>query len=107
MTVSSILHEVVAFESLRSRSGNGGSGTLNTTGKTQTTDGNAVELRAFVHRVTRSIVAFEWDLNANTAILQISQLPDHSSGMKRLRRVSKLISAWLDISRFSIVDLRP
>ena len=34
-----------------------------------------MELRAYVHRVARSLVAFEWDLIANNAFLQISQLP--------------------------------
>jgi hypothetical protein len=40
----------------------------------QTDDGDPVTLRAFVRRITRGIVAFEWDVVANTAFLQISQL---------------------------------
>lgn len=74
--------------------------------ETQTTDGDDVELRAFVHRVTRSIVAFEWDLNANTAFLQVSQLPGKFKYEEIAEEFSQLIAAWLDISRFSIVDLR-
>jgi hypothetical protein len=44
-------------------------------GTTRTDDCEEVELRAYVHRVTRSLVAFDWDLVANNAFLQISQLP--------------------------------
>ncbi len=72
-----------------------------------TPEGDPISLRAFVHRVTRGLVALEWDLNANAAFLQISQLP---AGF-RYEEVSKefldLISGWLDVSRFPLVDLRP
>ncbi len=36
-----------------------------------TAAGEDVELRAYVHRVTRSLVAFEWNLIANNAFLQM------------------------------------
>jgi len=74
---------------------------------TVTDEGTDVELRAFLHRVTRSLVAFEWDLNANTAFLQISQLPTGFRYEDVAQEFFDLIAAWLDISRFSIVDLRP
>lgn len=72
----------------------------------ETVEGDAVELRAFVHRVMRSLVAFEWDLTANTALLQISQLPTGHSYEEVAQEFFDLIGGWLDISRFTIVDLR-
>lgn len=72
-----------------------------------TREGDAIELRAFVHRVTRSLVAFEWDLNANTGFLQISQLPTGFRYDTVAQEFFDLVSAWLDINTFSIVDLRP
>ena len=74
---------------------------------TQTDEGDDVALRAFIHRVTRSLVAFEWDLNANTAFLQVSQLPTGFQYEEVAKEFFDLISVWLDITRFSIVDLRP
>lgn len=74
---------------------------------TQTDEGDEVQLRSFVHRVTRSVVAFEWDLNANTAFLQISQLPTGFRYEEVAEEFSGLITAWLDITRFFIVDMRP
>jgi hypothetical protein len=74
---------------------------------TQTAEGDDVKLHAFVHRVTRSLVAFEWNLIANTAFLQISQLPRKCDYDEVAKEFSELVAAWLDISRFSIVDLRP
>lgn len=72
-----------------------------------TREGEPVELRAFVHRVTRGLVAFEWDLNANTAFLQISQLPTGVRYEAVAEEFFKLVDGWLDGSRFRIVDLRP
>lgn len=75
------------------------------TGKTE--EGEDVELRAFVHRVTRSLVAFEWDLVANNAFLQISQLPRGFDYDEVADEFFKLIEGWLDRSLFSLLDLRP
>jgi hypothetical protein len=72
-----------------------------------TAEGDDVQLRAFVHRVTRGLVAFEWDLNANIAMLQISQLPTGFRYENVAQEFFDLIAAWLDINRFSTVDLRP
>ena len=52
-------------------------------------------------------MAFEWDLNANAAFLQVSQLPTRFRYEEVAEEFFKLISAWLDITRFSIVDLSP
>ncbi|MCK4873634.1 MAG: hypothetical protein KAS72_13005 [Phycisphaerales bacterium] len=68
--------------------------------------GEAIDLRAFIHRVVRGLVAFEWDLTANTAFLQISQLPAGFRYEEVAKEFFDLIGGWLDISRFTIVDLR-
>lgn len=74
---------------------------------TTTDDGEDVELRAFVHRVTRSLVAFEWDLVTNNAFLQVSQLPRGFDYDEVADEFFELIENWLDRSMFSVVDLRP
>jgi len=71
-----------------------------------TDEGDPVELRAFIHRLTRGLVALEWDLNANTAVLQISQLPTGFRYEQVAKEFFDLVDAWLDIG-FSLVDLRP
>lgn len=73
----------------------------------KTENGDEVELRAFVHRVTRSLVAFEWDLVANVASLQISQLPTGFDYGDVCNEFFELIDNWLDRSMFTPVDLRP
>ena len=73
----------------------------------ETDEGEEVELRAFVHRVTRSLVAFEWDLVANVAALQISQLPTGFDYADVCTEFFELIENWLDRSMFTPVDLRP
>ena len=69
--------------------------------------GEVVELRAYVHRVTRSLVAFEWDLVANNAFLQISQLPRGVDYLDVADEFFALVENWLDRSMFTVVDLRP
>lgn len=73
---------------------------------TTTAEGADVELRAFVHRVTRSLVAFEWDLVANNSFLQISQLPSGFDYSEVAEEFFELISDWLNVKSFSAVDLR-
>jgi hypothetical protein len=72
----------------------------------ETQEGDDIQLRAFVHRVTRSVVTFEWNLVANTAMLQISQLPRGVDYADVAEEFFTLISAWLDIEKFSLIDLR-
>lgn len=68
-------------------------------------DGTRVEFRAYVHFTTRGIIAFEWDLVANTAMLQISQLPTRFTYEDARRRFAETVEKWLDMTRFSPVDL--
>ncbi|HRX85793.1 MAG TPA: hypothetical protein P5572_12310, partial [Phycisphaerae bacterium] len=70
-------------------------------------DHSVVNFRAFLHCVTRSLVAFDWDLAANTAFLQIAQLPSGSDYAQVAREFLELVDKWLDVQRFSLVDLRP
>jgi hypothetical protein len=75
-------------------------------GSTRTDDCEEVELRAFVRRVTRNLVAFEWDLVANVAFLQLSQLPRGCDYSEVAGEFFELVKEWLDRSMFSVVDLR-
>ena len=42
----------------------------------ETRSGERITLRAYMYHLTRTLVAFEWDLNANVAMLQITQLQE-------------------------------
>lgn len=72
----------------------------------ETTDGERITLTAHVHHLTRTIVSFEWDLNANVAILQITQLKRAADYDEVAKEFFQLISSWLDIQRFRPFDLR-
>jgi len=68
--------------------------------------GESIHLRAFVERTTRGLVAFEWDLLANAAMLQVSQLPSGTKYEDVADEFFELLEHWLDRSRFTILDLR-
>jgi hypothetical protein len=68
-------------------------------------NGDHIELHAFIRRVQRGFVAFEWDLGANTAFLQVSQLPSGIKYEQVEEEFTELVSGWLDMSRFSKLDL--
>ena len=42
----------------------------------ETESGERITLKAYMHHLTRTLAAFEWDLNANVAMLQITQLQE-------------------------------
>jgi hypothetical protein len=73
----------------------------------ETPDGEKITLRAYVHRVTRTLAAFEWDLNANTAILQITQLQRQEHYEEVSNDFFQLVQPWLDVRQFGLVNLRP
>ncbi len=73
--------------------------------KKETELGEEIEYRAFIHRVIRSFVAFEWDLVANVAMLQISQLPGRTRYENVKAEFDTLVRPWLDLSTFAILDL--
>lgn len=76
-------------------------------GSRQTENGEKVTLRAYVHHMSRTIVAFEWNLDTNTAMLQITQLDRDALYEEVAREFCELIAKWLDIARmFGLVDVR-
>ncbi len=73
----------------------------------ETEDGAAVILKAYMHHLSRTLVAFEWDMNANTAMLQITQLHNDTLYEEVAKEFSGLVSGWLDIeSSFGRLDIR-
>jgi hypothetical protein len=73
----------------------------------ETQDGEKLTLKAYVHHLTRTLAVFEWDLNANVAMLQITQLQRDGDYEVVAGEFFELISSWLDIKQFGILDLRP
>lgn len=73
----------------------------------ETKDSERITLKAYVHHVTRTIVTFEWDLSANTVMLQITQLQRDGDYEEVAGEFFRLVSPWLDINHFGAVDLRP
>ena len=74
---------------------------------TKVTDGDGeVILKAYVNHVSRTLVAFEWDLNANVAMLQITQLNRDTLYEEVAKEFFKLVSGWLDSTMFAPVNVR-
>lgn len=73
----------------------------------KTESGEKVTLRAYMHHLTRTLAAFEWDLNANVAMLQITQLKEEGDYEDLAEQFCGLVRPWLDIKQFGRVDLRP
>lgn len=73
----------------------------------ETESGERITLKAYVHHLTRTLAAFEWDLNANVAMLQITQLQMEGDYEELAEQFFRLVSPWLDIKQFGSVDLRP
>jgi len=72
----------------------------------KTTDGGEIELRAYLLQVSRGVIIFTWDLVANTATIQISQLPGSSGYEEKEGKFAGLINSFLDIMQFEKIDLR-
>lgn len=73
----------------------------------ETEDGEMLTLKAYVHHLTRTLAVFEWDLSANVAMLQITQLQKDGDYEELEEEFFGLTSPWLDIKQFGKVDLRP
>ncbi|MCD0460694.1 hypothetical protein [Roseiconus lacunae] len=73
----------------------------------ETPAGEPVELRAFVHRVIRNLIVFEWDLKTNTAALRISQLAGGVRYENVKQEVAALLAPWLNLGTFALLDLHP
>jgi len=72
----------------------------------ETQKGERIILKAYMHHVSRTLVTFEWDLNANTAMLQITQLHKDTLYEEVAAEFFELIGSWLDIRLFGLVDVR-
>ena len=73
----------------------------------ETKSGERIILKAYMHHLTRTLAAFEWDVNANVATLQITQLQEEGDYEKLAEQFCQLVKPWLDIKQFSPVDLHP
>lgn len=73
----------------------------------ETESGERITLKAYMHHLTRTLAAFEWDLNANVAMLQITQLQEDGDYEELAEQFTQLVKPWLDIKQFGAVDLRP
>lgn len=69
--------------------------------------GDKIEYRAFRRIVTRGLIAFEWKFLSNVAMMQISQLPSHSTYENAQQKFYYLIQRWMDLNIFSELDLTP
>ena len=70
-------------------------------------NGERIFLKAYKNHRTRTLAGFEWDLNANVAMLQITQLQEDGDYEDLAEEFSRLVKPWLDIKQFGAVDLRP
>jgi hypothetical protein len=70
-------------------------------------NGERIFLDAYTAHVTRTLAAFEWDLNANVAMLQITQLQRDGDYENLAEDFSQLVRSWLDLKQFGAVNLRP
>jgi hypothetical protein len=70
-------------------------------------DGEKITLKAYVHHLTRTLTVFEWDLNANIAMLQITQLQKDGDYEEVAEEFFQLVSPWMNMKQFGSVDLRP
>jgi len=69
--------------------------------------GAPISLRAYVHHISRTIVAFEWNLRANTAMLQITQLHKDTLYEEVAEEFKRLVGKWLNIDEvLQLVDIR-
>ncbi len=71
----------------------------------RTDEDEEVQLRAYVKRVTRGLIAFEWNVVENVAMMQISRLPSGEDYEDARERFTKLVSRWLDVRSFPLINL--
>jgi hypothetical protein len=67
--------------------------------------GRRIELRAYVHVVTRGLLMFRWDLVPNTATLHMTQGDRPYDYDDAERRFGDLVRPFLDFDRFHRCDL--
>ena len=69
-------------------------------------DGEVVELRAWVTEVSRAIIAFEWDLDANVALVQVAQLAAHDDYDDAIDNFTAMLRHFVNLDEFIAIDLR-
>jgi hypothetical protein len=75
--------------------------------ETRIKNNEEIYLKAYIHKVTRGIIIFRWNLISNTASLYISQLPSETKYEVTEERFANLINNWLKLKLFNKVDLKP
>ncbi len=65
----------------------------------------SIEYRAFVRQVARGLVSLEWDFVANTAMIQITELPRGSKYETVRDAFFALIKSWFTLKDFHLVDV--
>lgn len=106
MKVSSILHDGGRLRITAIKKRDVWERDANYDQSSKTAEGEPIALHAHIHRVARGVVAFEWDLAANTAFLQVSQLPAKHRYEEVAQEFFELVGRWLDIRMFTPFDLR-
>jgi hypothetical protein len=72
----------------------------------ETDDGSTYELRAFLRGISRGLVVFEWNVVANNATLQITELPSESKYEEVCEQFANLVGPWLNMGMFAQVSIR-
>jgi hypothetical protein len=72
---------------------------------TETEDGDEIELRAYVHQVTRGLVILEWDLTDKVAMIQVTELPSGNRYEDVRDEFLDSLRTWLDVSSFQELNL--
>jgi hypothetical protein len=106
LTLSSIEHSAsnLRITALERREGAVREPDLDT--ETVNEDGN-IFYKAYRYQVYRGFIIFEWDLVANQAFLQISQLPSGEKYEDATSRFETLLTNVLSLSTFSSICIRP
>lgn len=69
-------------------------------------DGKAIHYKAYEDSTWRGVMAFEWDMVANVAIIQISQMSSASEYEDARQRLVALVGDWIPFDHFRVVDMR-
>ncbi|HLA13572.1 MAG TPA: hypothetical protein VJZ25_00990 [Gemmatimonadaceae bacterium] len=64
-----------------------------------------IELRAFERVITRGLVVFDWQIDAGTAAIHISQRPTGQRYDTVIADFAGLVDPWLRLDRFAPLDL--
>jgi hypothetical protein len=74
--------------------------------RTEEVEDSEVIYKAYVFKIVRGFSVFEWDLMANQAFMQVTQLPSGQRYEEAASRFMEMINGVLDIGEFSHVELR-